>query len=105
MTEKDFLDWPSAYSAAWDARDADAFTQLFSDDAQYYSTPFKEPKIGRSLISLTFWEAVKNQRDVHFDPSILNVEDEKSLTNWRCTFKRTAESVFRTSPFIYLTHC
>lgn len=48
MTEKDFLDWPSAYSAAWDARDAHAFTQLFSDDAQYYSTPFKEPKIGRS---------------------------------------------------------
>lgn len=40
--------WLDRYRAAWEEGDADAAAALFTEDAVYRSSPFREPHIGRA---------------------------------------------------------
>ena len=53
--------WLERYGDAWERKDTDAFTDLFTADARYYWTPFQR-KIGREAIAEAFRGAVANQR-------------------------------------------
>jgi len=41
MDEDVLAEWLDAYEDAWEAQDADAAAQLFTEDAKYHQTPFK----------------------------------------------------------------
>ena len=43
-------DWMAAYERAWASNDADEIGALFTDDALYYTAPFREPWRGRQEI-------------------------------------------------------
>lgn len=42
--------WINAYVEAWSSNDAGEIGALFSDDARYYTHPFREPWRGRDAI-------------------------------------------------------
>ncbi len=90
MNHQAFDQWLKTYGAAWEAKDADAFTALFSDDVQYYWTPFEEPKRGRGGVAAAFNGAVANQRDIHFRYEILAVDEARCVARWWCSLKRPA---------------
>jgi ketosteroid isomerase-like protein len=43
-------DWMGAYEGAWASNDPDEIGALFSDDALYFTEPFREPWRGRQEI-------------------------------------------------------
>lgn len=40
-------DWVAAYERAWASNDPAEIGALFTDDALYFTTPFREPRRGR----------------------------------------------------------
>ena len=90
MTQHEFDRWLKTYGAAWEAKDAGAFTALFSEDVRYYWTPFEEPKKGRDGVAAAFSSAVANQRDIHFRYEILAVDEARCVARWWCSLTRPA---------------
>lgn len=88
LSEKQFSDWLAAYGAAWQARDASAFADLFADKALYYWTPFDEAKKGRDEIAAAFSEALANQRDIEFGARVLYTQSQLGAAHWSCAFTR-----------------
>jgi uncharacterized protein (TIGR02246 family) len=43
-------DWIARYERAWASNDPDEIGALFSDDASYFTAPFREPWRGRQQI-------------------------------------------------------
>ena len=47
--------WLERYRIAWEEGDADAAAALFTEDAVYRSSPFREPQVGQDGIR-AYWE-------------------------------------------------
>lgn len=93
MDDRVFERWLDGYGFAWQARDPEAFTDLFSDEARYYWTPFDAPKYGTSEISKAFSDAVATQEDIHFEYSLIAFDDDTGLAHWHCRFNRGGNAV------------
>jgi hypothetical protein len=81
-------DWLVSYGRAWQARDPIAFSELFSPDAAYYWTPFREPQLGRQAIAWAVGAAFSGQRDIHFSSRLLAGSVAPFVAHWRCEFIR-----------------
>lgn len=88
-----FDTWVDRYGRAWEKRDAQSFSDLFTTDARYYWTPFEEPKLGREGIARAFEAATDNQQDIRFEYELLSVEAPVRLARWRCEFTRIGTGV------------
>lgn len=88
MDHNSFDQWLGRYGAAWENRDPEAATKLFTPDALYYWTPFGEPKKGREEIALAWGEATSRQEDVHFKFEVLAVRDNQGIARWWSSFRR-----------------
>lgn len=56
-TPLDYPDWLARYRRAWIDKDADAASQLFTEDALYREQPFEAPFAGRAAIR-DYWARV-----------------------------------------------
>ena len=50
MTNEAFAAWVDGYVRAWESNDPAAIGELFTEDARYFTAPFREPWRGRSAI-------------------------------------------------------
>jgi len=84
-----FKGWLDAYGAAWEKGEARAASELFSDNAEYYETPFEKPMIGRAAIH-KYWQegAGDAQRDIHFSYDVTALSANRGLAQWRASFVR-----------------
>jgi len=88
MTQDEFKSWLDAYGRAWEARDAKAAADVFTEDAAYQETPFVEPMRGRAEI-LAYWSHVAGtQEQVRFGYKVLAVTDEIGIAHWWASFTR-----------------
>jgi uncharacterized protein (TIGR02246 family) len=55
--------WLERYRGAWEQGDADAAAALFTEDAVYRSSPFREPHIGQDGIRDYWAQATGSQSD------------------------------------------
>lgn len=82
-----FIEWLDAYGAAWQDRDAEAVVILFSDNSQYYETPFAEPMVGEDAIYRYWSEFVRDtQRDVRFVYEAIAVLGNRGLAKWQAAY-------------------
>ncbi|WP_456426307.1 nuclear transport factor 2 family protein [Rhodocaloribacter sp.] len=88
MTEAGFEAWLVAYGGAWEARDAEAFAALFTEDVRYHWMPFEAPKEGREGVAAAFRAAVARQSDIRFGFEIWRVTPEHAVAHWWCRFTR-----------------
>jgi ketosteroid isomerase-like protein len=58
----DIRTWIEAYGRAWRERDADAVVAIFTEDAVYRSSPFREPHVGSGGIR-AYWERVTSAQE------------------------------------------
>lgn len=86
---KDFENWLRKYGDAWEKGDPDATKALFTSDAQYYETPFKDPMIGFDEI-YKYWKdnAMLGQEDIHFSYEALAVYNNVGVAHWCANFIR-----------------
>jgi hypothetical protein len=74
--------WIEAYGRAWRERDPDAVVGIFTEDAIYRSSPFREPHIGSNGIR-AYWEHVTSDQeslDLRFGAPI--VEENRAAVEW-----------------------
>lgn len=55
-------DWIDSYRRAWEESDSDLLVSLFTKDASYRSSPFREPNLGHHGIRAYWARAVGPQR-------------------------------------------
>jgi len=71
MNTNDFKYWLKLYGQAWEDKDAKRFSELFSENAKYYWTPFEEPKNGKFGIREAVENAISTQENIKFGSEIL----------------------------------
>jgi hypothetical protein len=84
--------WLLSYGRAWQARDANAFSELFSPDAIYHWTPFREPQLGRQAIASAVSTAFSGQRDIQFESRLLAGSSDLYVAHWSREFTRIASA-------------
>lgn len=90
IDERALTDWLRRYEQAWESRDAQAASSIFTEDALYYETPYAEPFRGRQGIA-DYWSGVTaDQRDVDFTSEVIAVKDDVGIAHWNA--KLTAAS-------------
>jgi hypothetical protein len=73
-------EWLHEYGRAWEKGDADLVVALFTADATYQVTPFREPMVGRAAIH-DYWSQVpKNQGDITFGYDVWSTEP--AVAHW-----------------------
>lgn len=88
MTKDAFKMWLDAYGRAWETRDPDAATDLFTEDALYYETPFADPFAGRKAIYNYWADVPRLQTNITFRYEILSVKGDTGVARWWADFTR-----------------
>lgn len=75
-------EWITAYGRAWVGRDPEAAATLFTEDAVYRSSPFREPHLGSQGIRDYWTRATSTQEglDLRFGEPV--VEGRKAVVEW-----------------------
>ena len=75
-------EWLRAYAAAWASRDAGAAAGLFTPDAIYRSSPFREPSVGTEGVR-AYWErATRDQRNLSLRLGEPVIEGNRVAVEW-----------------------
>lgn len=85
-TRESFEAWLKKYGQAWEAGDAKAAAELYTEESTYQVTPFLQPMRGKAAI-LEYWSNVaKTEEQVQFNYEILAVTPEQGITRWWASF-------------------
>ena len=79
--------WLAAYGVAWEQGDPDAVVKLFTEDASYQVTPFREPMRGRPAIHEYWSQVPKNQGDISFGSTVLC--EGPAVAHWWARYNAT----------------
>ncbi|HEU6444232.1 MAG TPA: nuclear transport factor 2 family protein [Gaiellaceae bacterium] len=80
-------DWLERYRVAWEQADQDAAAALFTEDAVYRSSPFREPHLGQDGIRDYWARATASQRDVSVRFGRPVTEDSRAAVEWWTTMR------------------
>jgi ketosteroid isomerase-like protein len=86
-------EWVEAYGRAWREQDADAVVGLFTADAEYRSSPFREPHLGSEEIR-AYWEsatATQEEADVRMGDPL--VAGNVAAVEWWTTMRDGGEEL------------
>ena len=86
LTADHFQEWLEAYGRASRDNDPAASADLFTQDAEYYETPFDKPMIGRQAI-YEYWErGAQRLKDKESAYQVLAVSDNLGIARWQARF-------------------
>jgi uncharacterized protein (TIGR02246 family) len=83
--------WLESYRRAWEEGDADAAAALFTDDAVYRSSPFREPHVGRAGIREYWANATASQSGTRVLIGTPIVAGNRVAVEWWATFEDAGE--------------
>jgi hypothetical protein len=84
-------EWVDAYGRAWNDADADAAAALFTEEAEYRSSPFREPAVGSDGIR-AYWErATSSQEEVDVRMGTPIVAGNVAAVEWWTTMRDDGE--------------
>jgi len=86
-------EWLDAYGEAWEARDAEAAADLFTEDAVYQWGPFGRKLRGRVMIREAWAEALETQENVKFGAEVLTATQRGGIARWWCSADLPSEGV------------
>jgi ketosteroid isomerase-like protein len=83
----ELAEWIESYRRAWEENDADLVLTLFTEDASYRSSPFRQPSLGHEGIR-AYWErAAGSQRGVEVWMGEPVVEGNVVVVEWWTTME------------------
>lgn len=86
ITREAFAAWMEKYGRAWEARDANAAADLYTENGTYQVTPFVEPMQGKVAIFEYWTHVVQTQENIQFGYEILAVTSEHGIARWWASF-------------------
>lgn len=90
MNKDDFKNWLKIYGQAWEDKNSERFSELFSNESKYYWTPFEESKNGKIEIKEAFIKATQTQENIKFGYDVILFDVNKGICRWWCKFIRTS---------------
>jgi ketosteroid isomerase-like protein len=81
----DIRGWLEGYRRAWEEADPDAAAALFTEDAVYRSSPFREPHIGTAGIR-DYWAGTTRQSGTRVLIGTPIVDGNRVAVEWWATF-------------------
>jgi uncharacterized protein (TIGR02246 family) len=90
VDQETLASWLHRYEQAWESRDAEAASSIFTENALYYETPYAEPFRGREGIADYWARVTEDQRDVDFDAEVIAVKDDVGVAHWNAKFTNTS---------------
>jgi hypothetical protein len=94
--------WLGGYGRAWETRDPDDATRLFTADGTYQETPFAEVMRGRDAIRGYWSQIPDHHRDISFTWEILSVGTDRAVVHWRTTYTAVKTGVPTTLDGIFV---
>jgi len=88
MDRTTFENWLDAYKRAWEDRDPEAASDLFTADANYFETPFEAPVRGREGIRDYWSDATRYQEGIEFSYEVLATTENFGIAHWHTEFTR-----------------
>jgi hypothetical protein len=83
MTRDQFHTWLTKLGKAWEDRDPQAAASLFSENVQYYESPFGQVCADWDEV-LKLWLVVPhNQKDVEYQHEVVMGSDDFGLAHWK----------------------
>ncbi len=79
MNEQDVLHWVDAYEVAWANNDPDHIRALFTEDATYRMTPYREPWTGQDEIVAKWLEFQDEPGTWDFDQKVINISGDTAF--------------------------
>jgi len=100
----ELADWIEGYRRAWEENDPDLLLTLFTEDASYRSSPFREPSLGHERIR-AYWErAAGSQQGVEVRMGEPAVDGNVVAVEWWTTMEEADGGVV-TLPGCLLLQC
>ena len=81
-----FKSWLDAYGQAWENRNPEAATALFTESGTYQVTPFLEPMRGRKAIFEYWSELARTEENIRFGYEILVANRQCNIARWSASF-------------------
>jgi limonene-1,2-epoxide hydrolase len=81
----DVNDWIEQYGRAWETADEGLIVSLFSDDAVYRSSPFREPHVGHKQIRAYWRRGTGGQRETRVLMGRPFVDGNRVAVEWWTT--------------------
>ena len=99
---KKINDWLDKFTTFWKTQDISGIMSLFTDDVEYWETPFK--KFANSQELHREWENIKNQQNIVINCKVFSKEQEKYSVYWDLKYKDTSnqQKHFKGTYFIRL---
>jgi uncharacterized protein (TIGR02246 family) len=76
VERKDIERWVGEYVRAWSSNDPEDIGGLFTDDANYYTAPFRQPWSGRNAIVRDWIDRKDEPGDWKFRSDVLAIADD-----------------------------
>jgi ketosteroid isomerase-like protein len=86
LSASDVDGWLEGYRRAWEEGDADAVVGLFTDDAIYRSSPFREPHVGSEGIREYWSRATSSQSGTRVVVGNPIVDGNRVAVEWWATY-------------------
>jgi uncharacterized protein (TIGR02246 family) len=85
--------WLERYRIAWEEGDSDAAAALFTEDAVYRSSPFREPHLGQDGIRAYWEQATASQSETRVRIGTPITQDNRSAVEWWATTRDDATEI------------
>lgn len=89
----DLSDWITNYAKAWETADEQLVLSLFTEDAAYRSSPFREPFRGHAEIRAYWQRGAGQQHATHVQMGLPFVDGDRVAVEWWATMIDDGESV------------
>ena len=82
---KKINDWLEKFTTFWKTQDIDGVMGLFTDDVEYWETPFSRVS---NLVDLRReWENIKNQQNIVINCKVFSKKEDKYSVFWDLKYK------------------
>jgi len=87
-------EWIEAYRRAWEERDPEAAAALFTPDASYRSSPFREPPhFGHEGVVVYWADATSTQEDVRVEMGEPLVVGNDAVVEWWTRMRNDGDEI------------
>ncbi len=86
-------EWVEAYGRAWREKDGDAVVALFTEDAEYRSSPFREPSLGSEGIRAYWARATSTQENADVRMGTPIAAGDKVAVEWWAIMRDEGEEI------------
>lgn len=78
--------WLEKFESSWRAKDVATVLELFTDEVEYWETPFK--KVNSKSELTEEWSAIQSQENLVVTTTVFNSEGNKHSVIWGITYDK-----------------